>query len=306
MAEKILYKKVGESTFTTIDKPKKGAWVCYVNPSPAELETACDLYGLDFSIVSDALDPFEAPRVEIEEGVKYIFVRFPTKKNENLDTETALVVITDDYFLSFSRSEVPVMKHFESIDINTTQKTKMFIEYLAAINGEFSRQIQSISKQIRAASANIEKIENRQIARFVEFERVLNDFLSGLIPMNLVFERILYGKLLKLYEQDEDLVQDLNLSTEQLIESCKANMRHLVNIREAYSTILSNNLNRTMKILTSVTVLLTIPTIIFSFFGMNVDLPLDDSRWASAEIILMTVLLMLILVFVFLRGRLLK
>ena len=159
---------------------------------------------------------------------------------------------------------------------------------------------------MRAASANIEKIENRQLARFVEYERVLNDFLSALIPMNMVFERILYGKLLKLYEQDEDLVQDLNLSTEQLIESCKTNMRHLVNIREAYSTILSNNLNRTMKILTSVTILLTIPTIIFSFFGMNVVLPLSNSPWASVEIILATVLIMLILVLIFLRGRLLK
>lgn len=306
MSVKILFKKVGEAKFTDIKEPKKGAWICHVNPTLAELETASELYGLDFSIVSDALDPFEAPRFEVEEGVKYIFVRFPTKKNESLDTETALVVITDDYFMSFSRAEVPVMKHFESIDINTTQKTKMFIEYLGAINLEFAKQIQTISKQVRAASANIEKIENRQLARFVEYERVLNDFLSALIPMNMVFERILYGKLLKLYEQDEDLVQDLNLSTEQLIESCKTNMRHLVNIREAYSTILSNNLNRTMKMLTSVTILLTIPTIIFSFFGMNVVLPLSNSPWASVEIILATVLIMLILVLIFLRGRLLK
>lgn len=306
MVQKILFKKVGETSFSTIDNPKKGAWICLINATSLEIEDASKTYGLDYSIVSDALDPFEAPRVEVENDIKYIFVRYPTKKGEALDTETALVVITPDYFITFSRVEVPVIKHFESININTTQKTKMFIEYLAAINFEYAKQIQNISKQVRAASANIEKIENKQIAKFVEYERVLNDFLSALIPMNMVFERILYGKLLKLYEPDEDLVQDLNLTTEQLIESCKTTMRHLVNIREAYSTILSNNLNRTMKVLTSVTILLTIPTIIFSFFGMNVPLPLEGNDLASLIIAGGTGILMLLLILVFLKGKLLK
>ncbi len=306
MSGKILFKKNSDKQFTQIDTPKKGAWICYVNPTDVELADACTTYNLDFSIVTDALDPYEAPRVEIEEGVKYIFVRFPVKRPSNTDTETALVVINEDYFMTFSRLEVPVMTHFDAMKTSSTQKTKMFIEYLAAINQEFGKQIQGISKQIRAASSNIEKIDNKEIVRFVEFERILSDFLAALVPMNMVFERILYGKMLRLYEQDEDLVQDLSLSTEQLIESCKSNMRYLVNIRESYSTILSNNLNRTMKILTSVTVLLTIPTIIFSFFGMNVDLLFVNESWALLFIIGLTIFIMVFVVSVFSKSKLLK
>ncbi len=306
MAEKILFKKTGERHFTQIETLKKGAWICFVNPTETELSQICINHDLDYSIVTDALDPYEAPRFEIEDGVKYIFVRFPVKRAGNTDTETALVVINENYFMTFSRLEVPVMAHFDAMKTGSSQKTKMFIEYLAAINQEFAKQIQGISKQIRATSSNIENIDNKEIARFVEFERILSDFLAALVPMNMVFERILYGKLLRLYEQDEDLVQDLSLSTEQLIESCKSNMRYLVNIRESYSTILSNNLNRTMKILTSVTILLTIPTMIYSFFGMNVALPYAQEPWAVLLILSLTVFIMIFMIVAFSKSKLLK
>lgn len=302
----IFFKKIHEKKFSKIEENRKGAWISLVNPTTEEVERISSELALDLTIVNDALDPYEMPRVEVEDGIKYIFARYPVKKGETIETEPTLVIITEDNFVTIAKHELPVYHHFETNNINTTQRAKLFIHFLKAINEEFNKFVHLISKQVKTASSNLEGIENKDITRFVEYERVLNDFLYALIPSNMVFERILHGKTLKLFEQDEDLVQDLTLSNAQLIEMCKANLKYIVNIREAYSTILSNNLNKTMKILTSVTVLLTIPTIIFSYFGMNVTLPLQNHTLATFIITALTLSLMLVLVLAFFKGKLFK
>lgn len=302
----IFFKKINEKKFSKIDEIKKGAWISLISPTTDEVEKISNELALDLAIVNDALDPYEMPRVEVEDGIKYIFARYPVKKGETIETEPSLVIITEDNFITIAKHQLPVFHHFENNDINTTQRAKLFIHFLKAINEEFNKFVHIISKQVKTASSNLERIENKDITRFVEYERVLNDFLYALIPSNMVFERILHGKTLKLFEQDEDLVEDLTLSNSQLIEMCKANLKYIVNIREAYSTILSNNLNKTMKILTSVTVLLTIPTIVFSYFGMNVSLPFQNHSLATFIITALTLSLMLILVLAFFKGKLFK
>ncbi len=302
----IFYKKLNEKKFSKIEEIVKGSWINLTNPTPEELGQVSMSLNLDLTIVNDALDPYEMPRIEIEDDIKYVFARFPLRKNENIETEPVLIIITQDNFITISKHEIPVIHYFEQAHFNTTQKTKLFVHFLHSINEEFNKYIHLISKQIRTASSNLEKIQNTDISKFVEYERTLNDFLYALVPANLVFEKILYGKILRLYEQDEDLIQDLSLSNTQLIEISKSNLRYLVNIREAYSTILTNNLNKTMKMLTSVTVLLTVPTIIYSFFGMNVDLPFQHHPLATVMIIGLTFVIMLTLITLFIRGKLLK
>ena len=302
----IFFKKIHEKRFSKIDEIKKGAWISLVSPTTDEVENISNQLALDLTIVNDALDPYEMPRIEVEDGIKYIFARYPVKKGDTIETEPSLVVITEDNFLTIAKHELPLLQHLKAGEMSTTQRAKLFIHFLKAINDEFNKFVHLISKQVKTVSNNLENIENKDISRLVEYERVLNDFLYALIPTNIVFERILYGKMLKLYEQDEDLVQDLTLSTTQLIEMCKANLKYMVNIREAYSTILSNKLNKTMKVLTSVTVLLTIPTTIFSFFGMNVKLPFQHHSLAIFVIISITIVIMLFLVLTFIKNKLFK
>ena len=302
----VFYKKIHEKKFSKIEDLRKGAWVSLVSPNVEEVEKIATDLALDLTIVNDALDPYEMPRIEVEDGIKYIFARYPVKRGDTIETEPSLVIITDDNFITIAKHELPLIHHLDISDINTTQRAKLFIHFLKAVNDEFNKYVHLISKQVKTVSSNLEIIENKDISRLVEYERILNDFLYALIPANIVFERILYGKMLKLYEQDEDLVQDLTLGTTQLIEMCKANLKYIVNIREAYSTILSNKLNKTMKILTSVTVLLTIPTIIFSFFGMNVILPFQDHMMAAFVITCLTIIFMLLLVLAFFRSKLFK
>jgi len=159
------------------------------------------------------------------------------------------------------------------------------LQIFSRINQVYNKFLTDISKNVRSVSVKLEKIENKDVIRFVNFEIILNDFLTALNPINNLLQDLLSGKFLKLYEKDKDLIEDLSLGTGQLIERCRADLKTIVNIRESYSTIITNNLNRVIKLLTALTIILTIPTIIASIYGMNVRLPLADNPLAFNWII---------------------
>ena len=132
---------------------------------------------------------------------------------------------------------------------------------------------------------------------------MLNEFLSDLIPTNSIINTLLANRNFKFTEDERDLLEDIKLSNNQLIELSKANLKTIVNIREAYSTIMTNNLNRVIKLFTSLTVLLTIPTIIASIYGMNVQLPFADQSWVFAGIIGLIILILAGLSLIFIRNE---
>ncbi len=116
-------------------------------------------------------------------------------------------------------------------------------------------------------------------------EDELNEFLSALQPTTAILRRLLLGRHIQLYEEDKDIVEDLLLNNEQSIEGCSSRIKSVVNIREAYATISSNNLNRSMRILTAATVLITLPNVVFGFYGMNVPLPFQEHPFVFVGII---------------------
>jgi magnesium transporter len=149
----------------------------------------------------------------------------------------------------------------------------------------------------------MESIKNKDIVQFVNFESVINDFLSALVPANTMLTKLMSGKYFKLYEEDKDLIEDMYLSHNQLIVLCRANLKNIVNIRDAYSTIMTNNLNRILKMLAALTVVLTIPTTIGSFFGMNVAVPLDQNPHAFGFIVVGAILLSALALVVFIKNK---
>jgi magnesium transporter len=174
------------------------------------------------------------------------------------------------------------------IPVNTTQKVKVILQILDQIDDMFETYTANIGKQIRGIRTRLrhEQVNNRDFADFVVVEDALNEFLSALIPMNAILRRILLGKRLKLHEEDKELLEDLLLNNEQSIEAARSNIKTITNIREAYSTIMSNNLNRVIRILTMATVVLSVPTLVASIYGMNVALPFDDSPVAFAGVVI--------------------
>jgi magnesium transporter len=302
------YKTIKSGKIEKIEKHRAGVWINVVEPSVEEIKFLVEKYELEEDLLMDALDENEVPRLEVESKVVYLFNRVPEKKGKEIITEPLLLVLGNDYLLTIARKELEFMENFITgkKDIVTTQKIKTFLQIFSAVNYRYNKYLNEINRDIRFALFRLERISTQDIIKFVNFEKVLNDFLSALIPMKTSLEKLLDGRSLRLYEEDKDLIEDLFLSTGQLVEMAKSTLRHITNIRDAYSNIMNHELNRTMKLLTVLTIILTVPTIVFSFFGMNVNFPFGNSPETVWQIIIFTLLFLSGLSFLFLRNRWLK
>lgn len=287
----IYFRSVKELKLNKIDTIRVGSWINVCNPSQEEIEIIVKDTKIDKSLILDALDQYEVPRVEQKRGIIYVFARYPEEKKGEITTSPLLIAIGKDFVLTLSKEACSFLDFFISNDkkLYTTQKIKFFLMIFFAINKEYNNILININKKIRSIKFRLEKISKSDIVQFIDFEKVLNDFLSALEPIKPVLQNLLNGRHLDLYEEDKNLIEDLFFGNNQLIEMSKSTLRHVVNIRDAYSNILTHDLNRVIKVLTVMTIILTIPTMIFSFFGMNVRLPFSDSHFGTLGIILFTV-----------------
>ena len=275
-----LYKNVKNTKLEELKANRSGTWLYVEDPTADEIEHLVKEFGLDRGLVEDALDEDEVPRFESEYTHNYIFTRFVQQDDSlQINTVPLLVALGQNHIITISRNRLPRLEHFISgkIFANTTQRTKLFLQILNTIIDDYDAHLAAIVRQIKTTRnrLRVEEISNKDFINFVTVEDVLDDFLSSLSPTNSILRRLLTRKYVKLYEDDEDLVEDLLLNNEQSIEACRTSLKTIVNIREAYSTIMSNNLNRVIRQLTVLTVILTIPTIIGGIYGMNVALPFD-------------------------------
>lgn len=183
-------------------------------------------------------------------------------------------------------------------ELITTQKVRSVISIIEHIAGGYEKSIMTIRRTMLRHFRSVEYIDQNDIKEFVVLESRLADYSSALVPMESALIQMLRRKrTLELHEDDVDLVEDLVQDVAQLIDSARIVLKTIQSVRDAHSGILANKLNTTMKRLTAVTIILTIPTIIASIFGMNVELPLDDHPLAFV------VLILLILVISFLVAR---
>lgn len=269
---------------SVIDEPKAGSWCHVVQPSAEELDNVAEMFNLDRDILNDAIDANEAPRVEVDNGATYVFARYCRPEDPDIPTEPILIVHTNTGIITVMRSNDNVLEQIinGTVQILTTQKTKSFLHILEQINRSYRLQLNIIAKQILGFRSLLRKtnVSSVEIIRFIELEEDLNEFLSALYPQALVLNSLESGKYMKLYEDDQDLVEDIMLNTDELISLSKSRLRSVVNIRQAYDVIATTSLNKTFRRLTSIAIFLAIPTIFAGLFGMNVALPFEDYKYA--------------------------
>lgn len=267
-----------------IQEAKTGAWIHVVEPTDKELDSLAKDFDLERDILQDAKDAYEAPRVEVDNGATYVFCRYCRPEDPDIPTEPMLVIYTNNNIITVMRSNDDILKRIINgqVKVLTTQKTKTFLYILDQINHSYRAQLIVIAKQILQFRSQMRQTEatNIDLIKFIELEEDLNEYLSALQPQALVLNALESGKYMRLYDDDRDLVDDIMLNTNELIEQCKSRLRTVVNVRQAYDVIATNNLNKIFKRLTSIAIFLTIPTIIGGLFGMNVVLPFQDNRYA--------------------------
>lgn len=301
----LYYKSDKDTELAKLDTFKVGAWIHVEQPTGTELGRLAEQYGLDLGHLSDACDQYEVPRVEREGSTTYVFVRYPLSEGDETITSPVLLVLADDFLMTVCPKPCAVAQRFISgrFDFYTTQKIQLFLLLLFQITLSYTTFLNRINRDIRRLGVEIEKIKNKDILRFVTLERIVSDFLSALLPTHGMLQSLLSGKILALTKDDQDLVEDIFLHKGQLIEMCRANIKLIGSIRSAYSSIMSHSLNRVIKLLTSLTILFTMPTMIASLYGMNVRLPFDQEPYAFWGILVLILVIFSLLTWVFARNK---
>jgi len=306
---KYYYKSLRSPQMQEISEYKRGAWVYVEAPTAQEIDYLVSKYKLDAGHIQDALDEDEMPRLEKEDDQSYIFVRYAYKNAEaELVTVPLLFVFSNDIIVTISLVHLPCLDTFLAgkIEFATTQRAKLVLQLLHQIVEQYDTFINSTSKQIKLIRSRLRghDISNQDFVDFVLIEDELNEFLAALMPTNATLRRLMRGRYMPLFEEDQDIVEDLLLNNEQSIEACNSNIKSIVNIREAYSSISSNNLNRTMKALTVATVMIALPNLFYGMYGMNVDLPFQHQPWAYFMVMAFSISLTLSVYFFAKRKRL--
>ncbi len=281
---KYFYRSLRSQEMRELQDYQRGSWVYAEAPTDTEIQELVTKFNLEQGHLEDALDVDEMPRLEREGDQSYIFVRFAYKnEEEELVTAPLLFIFGNDILITVSQVRMPSLDVFikSKIDFATTQRAKLVLQILQQIGEHYDTFISNTSKQIKLIRSRLRghEITNQDFIDFVMIEDELNEFLSSLMPTNATLRRLLLGRYMPLFDEDQDIVEDLLLNNEQSIEACNSNLKSIDNIREAYSSISSHNLNYTMKVLTIVTVAITLPNVIFGMYGMNVELPLQHNPW---------------------------
>ena len=278
-----------EPDLKKVDRAKKGSWIHAVNPTDEELLTLSETYGLDYDLLEDATDVYEAPRVEKDGGVVYLFTRYCAPDGHDIATEPLLIVYTADHILTIARRPNNLLDDIFTgkLPVITTQRTKTILMLLESINVSYERYMKYVSRRVLAIRTQLSKtdLKNEDFIEFIDLEEDLNEFLAALQPQESVFRSLLRGKYLPLFEEDKDLVEDFSLGTIELINLVQSRQKTIANTREAYATIAANTLNKTFKKLTSISIFMTIPAITAGLYGMNLALPLQRSKYAFWEIL---------------------
>ncbi len=304
---KYFFKSIRSQSVSELDEPKPGTWVHAEAPTEAEIEDLAKRFKLELGHLQDALDEDEVPRLEREGDEAYIFVRYAYKAgNGEMDTAPLLIVFSKDIILTVSPVHLPAVDALlnRRTAFATTQRAKLTLLILAHISDQYDTFINQTSRKIKAIRARLrgQGLTNQDLIDFVTIEDELNEFLASLLPTNATLRRLLVGRHIPLFDEDQDIVEDLLLSNEQSIEASRSNLRSISNIRDAYSAISSNNLNQIITVLTLATILVALPNVFFGMYGMNVPLPFEHATWAFPAIVAVNLVIIVSLV-IFARKK---
>ncbi len=291
-----------------IQEFKKGAWINLVNPSEDEIKKVCEGVNIEEDYIKDTLDYEEKARIEQneEDNITLLIVDTPTvEKNEENDIYSTIplgmIVVRDDFFITVSLKRNKILENFEKKKVKyfqTYKKTRFIFQILYLNSSYFLSYLKQINKETEIAEYILKNsMKNKELLKLLSLEKGLVYFTTSLKSNELVMEKTMRGKIVKLYEDDEEILEDAITENRQAIEMAQIYSNILNGTMDAYASIISNNLNGVMKFLTSITIVLAVPTMISSFWGMNVGLPFQHSPFGFAVMVLISVVLTLIVTY---------
>lgn len=301
-----MYKTDLETNKTQIaTKYEKGNWINMIAPSEEEIIEVCKNLQINEDFIRYALDYEEKARIDIEEDDNTILfiVDVPIREREGdsliyTTMPIGIIFVRDDYLITVSIKENSIIQDLmknNMRNIITYKKSRFLLQILYSNASMFLNLLKKINKETEIAESILKNsMKNRALLKLLNLEKSLVYFTTSLKSNEVVMEKTMRGKIIKLYEEDEDILEDAIIENKQAIEMAKIYSDILNGTMDAYASIISNNLNRVMKFLTSITIILSIPTMIASFWGMNVPVPMQDNPYGFVILIGFSVIISII------------
>ena len=286
-----------EDGLQELDQVTEGCWVALTKPTMEELETVSATTGIDIDDLRAPLDDEERSRVEIENDYVVILVDIPSLDEKDRYVTIPLgIYTTEKIIVTVCLEETPVLKAFmnnREREFYTFKKTRFVFQILYRNATSYLRYLRIIDRKSEQIEEKLHISQrNKELIELLELEKSLVYFTTSLRSNEVVLEKLLRTERVKKYPEDEDLLEDVIIENKQAIEMANIYSGILSGMMDAFASVISNNLNIVMKFLATVTIVLSIPTMIASFFGMNFDnIPLGHSPFGFFTIIILTLII---------------
>lgn len=280
---------------------EKGAWICLINPTDEELNRVSTHTGINRDLLRHPLDDEERPRIEMDTGQILIIIKIPVTRQhgeaEFYDAIPLGIIVTKDHLVTVCLDDNPLFQELmHDSMLYTFMKTRFLLIVLIKTAALYLRYLRRLDKRSTELQQRLSRsMKNEALLEMLEIQKSLVYFTTSLRANGIVMEKLTRTQLInaeeapasmliKMYPEDQDLLEDAITENKQAIEMSTIYSSILTGAMDAYASIISNNLNAVMKFLTSVTIVLSLPTIVASIYGMNVALPFQHSPWAFAGI----------------------
>lgn len=287
----------------SIDEFEKGSWFNLIKPTADEIKEVAAALNIEADFLRDSLDSEERSRIEIDDDKLLIITNVPMMEDENrFDTLPLGIIMTPDTIVTVSLKENRIISFFNQDTtklFNTADKTKFLFQILFRSTKFYLRYLEHINRHTDRIEVDLRRtMKNKALFQLLEVQKSLVYFTTALKDNGHVLEKLSrfkkiqsFGTFITYNEEIEDLMEDVIIENKQAIEMVEMHRNILESMMDAFASIISNNLNIVMKFLTSVTIILAIPTMVSSFWGMNVDVPLVQHHFAFGVIIIVSVIL---------------
>ena len=292
------------------EEMQPGCWIALTNPTASEIIDIADAYQIDPDHLKAPLDEEERSRIEVEEEYTLVLVDIPSIEERSgkdwFVTIPLAIITTKDVLITVCLEETPVLTSFMDgrvRDFHTFMKTRFILQILYKNATQFLQYLRIIDKKSEVIERKLHQSQkNEELIELLELEKSLVYFTTSLRSNEVVLEKLLRIEKIKKYPEDTDLLEDVIVENKQAIEMANIYSGILSGTMDAFASVISNNLNIGMKFLATVTIVLSIPTMIASFYGMNVNshgMPFADSPYGFAIVLGLTLLLSLFVAYIF-------
>ena len=261
------------------EEMQPGCWIALTNPTASEIIDIADAYQIDPDHLKAPLDEEERSRIEVEDEYTLVLVDIPSIEERSgkdwFVTIPLAIIMANDVLITVCLEETPVLTSFMDgrvRDFHTFMKTRFILQILYKNATQYLQYLRIIDKKSEVIERKLHQSQkNEELIELLELEKSLVYFTTSLRSNEVVLEKLLRTEKIKKYPEDTDLLEDVIVENKQAIEMAGIYSGILSGTMDAFASVISNNLNIVMKFLATVTIVMSIPTMVASFYGMNVN-----------------------------------